>query len=163
MDDTFFNHLGPFFQTTPRIVTTTDTEAREITEKAAILPKVANNEVTWSPVLGQGILDTNDIYESDFVYYNDEWKPYEPTENEVNVTVDELTAPEPQPLHEFIGSEKIDTGKVKENKAPSLPFLDNFQGDYDYYSSSNSEDSSLDHENLGCPPKKCRCVCDDDI
>ena len=97
MDDDFFNHLGPFFQTTPRI---TIQEKEDSTEQP-FLPKVVNSpEVTWSPPL----VDHDAIYEGDYSYYFDneidgrtfndyEWKPYQPTDQMVNREVDVLTAP----------------------------------------------------------------------
>ena len=56
MDETFFNHLGPFFfkaRPTDRveIVSQTSDESDIITEKSTsrVLPKAVNNEITWAP------------------------------------------------------------------------------------------------------------------
>ena len=44
MDERFFNHLGPFYETTPPI-----TNQEKITERSEILPQVINNDVHWGP------------------------------------------------------------------------------------------------------------------
>lgn len=56
MDETFFNHLGPFFfkaakptPTDSRVEIVSQTESDIITEKTRVLPKAVNNEITWAP------------------------------------------------------------------------------------------------------------------
>ena len=45
MDDRFFNHLGPFYDTTPPI-----SNEEKITERSeTVLPQVVNNDVNWGP------------------------------------------------------------------------------------------------------------------
>ena len=166
MDDDFFNHLGPFFQTTPRI---TIQEKEDSTEQP-FLPKVVNSpEVTWSPPL----LDHDAIYEGDYSYYFDneidgrtfndyEWKPYQPTDQMVNREVDVLTAP-------FNGSTDANksvipgtiTRNIEEAKDNQLPFLESSS----YYDEDSKNDTFdydyADIETLdSCPKTHCRCVCD---
>ena len=44
MDQNFFNHLGPFFETTPKGLTE---NSEQITEKIQVLPKAINSNVKW--------------------------------------------------------------------------------------------------------------------
>ena len=146
MDDDFFNHLGPFFQTTPRI---TIQEKEDATEQP-FLPKVVNSpEVTWSPPL----VDDDAIYEGDYSYYFDnelddyEWKPYQPTDQMVNKEVDVLTAP---------FNESTDARDIEEAQDGQLPFLESLS----YYDDDSKNDYDYVEAHDSCPKNHCRCVCD---
>jgi len=219
MDDNFFNHLGPFFETTPRIdisvrmdkkdasnditerssdadndrttswtaVSKSDNVFIDFTEKPTILPKVVNNDVTWAPTESE----IDGIYESDYSYYYDtknddvteyQWKPYDPTENEVNVTeFDELTAPSEDTQFANIKNQtetKIDP--VDKIDPEALPFLQNFYTDYYDYKDYFQIDNDTKNQNMSeyrenqkeensssailvdnCKTSKCHCVCED--
>ena len=51
MDERFFNHLGPFYETTPPIPKDEPILTNEkITERSeTVLPQVVNNDVNWAP------------------------------------------------------------------------------------------------------------------
>lgn len=59
MDENFFNHLGPFFETTPSILPSTR-EDDGVTEKSRI-SSVHDNEVTWRPTEKSQILVSNEV------------------------------------------------------------------------------------------------------
>lgn len=183
MDESFFNHLGPFFETTPPVI------HEQITEKTEILPKVVNNQISWSLPLRSAASSAESvgetIYEDDESYHYDdpeaspasvpsppqplrltsdadyEWKPYEPTENDVNVAVDELSAPFTAKNSTINGAE--DKKDVIEKSQQELPFLQNFYTDYDeYYEDEEQRNQAANQAiNVSCPSSsRCRCVCD---
>ena len=65
MDDQFFNHLGPFFDTTPNVIPST---AEKITERTQVLPKAENNNIRWNPRSSR----TPPIYDDDSSYYTND-------------------------------------------------------------------------------------------
>lgn len=169
MDESFFNHLGPFFETTPPVI------HEQITEKSEILPKVVNNQISWSLPLqasssaaesvGETIYEDEESYDPQPARLSDadyQWKPYEPTENHVDVAVDELTAPFGNKNSNLSNSAE-DKNDVIENEAQQeLPFLQNFYTDYEYYDDQRNEaEAAANQVNVSCPSSsRCRCVCD---
>ena len=127
-----------------------------------------NNDVTWPPTES----NIDGIYEADYSYYYDDanevgeydWRPYDPTENEVNVTsYDELTAPSPDSL--------LVNETIEKSDPEALPFLQNYYNEYSDYrddvdNATTTEIRKADkHENVvidSCPSSRCRCVCDAD-
>ena len=65
MDDQFFNHLGPFFDTTPNAIPNT---AEKITERTQVLPKAVNNDIRWNPRTSR----IPPIYDDDSTYYTND-------------------------------------------------------------------------------------------
>ena len=174
MDDHFFNHLGPFFQTTTRINSIQKKE--DTTEKPGylqqpVLPKAVNNPVTWSPPVVDLLDENNAIYEEDYSYYFEnegntvfddyEWQPYQPDSNQVvNHDVDVLTAPFNTTTNSPIRDENV---KNVETKNEKLPFLENYYEEQEEHLIAKNENFEYDQDETSstCPKAHCRCVCDD--
>ena len=107
----------------------------------------------------------NNVEEYKIEYYD--WRPYDPSDNneELNETVDELTAP----FHEKASISRrndshlegtIDFGKDIQPAVPvptALPFLDDLLQDYYDHLEEDKEATENVKKN-----KNCRCVCDND-
>ena len=115
--------------------------------------------MTWKP---QVTTYDNTIYEGDYSYYFEddvlddyEWKPYHPTNQQVNDYVDVLTAP-------FNHTSDNSTKAVKsEPTIVPYPFLEEyaFYDDMSKTVGESKNDTGVEPINE-CPKPHCKCVCD---